>query len=94
MLEWIIGRIEGIADAAETAIGRVPAAGSLDLDGLDISAEDVAEVTGVDVEAWRGEVPLIEEWFAKIGAEDAVHAARRAGRAEDPARGSVTGSSG
>jgi phosphoenolpyruvate carboxykinase (GTP) len=67
VLEWIIGRIEGTADAAETPIGLVPAAGSLDLDGLDISPEDVAEVTSVDTEAWRGEVPLIEEWFAKIG---------------------------
>ena len=69
VLEWIIGRIEGTKDATETAIGLVPSPGSLNLDGLDISEEDVAEVTGVDVEAWRGEVPLIDEWFAKIGSK-------------------------
>jgi len=67
VLEWIIGRIEGTADATETPIGFVPAAGALDVEGLDITPEDVATVTSVDVEAWRGEVPLIEEWFAKIG---------------------------
>ncbi len=67
VLEWIIGRIEGTAEAAETPIGLIPSEGSLDVEGLDISAEDVAEVTGVDVEAWKGEVPLIDEWFAKIG---------------------------
>ncbi|MBK6872643.1 MAG: phosphoenolpyruvate carboxykinase (GTP) [Kineosporiaceae bacterium] len=67
VLEWIIGRIEGTADAVETPIGMVPAHGSLDVSGLDISEADVDEVTSVDAEAWRNEVPLIEEWFAKIG---------------------------
>ncbi len=67
VLEWVVGRIEGTKDALETEIGLVPAAGSLNLDGLEISEADVAEVTGVDVEAWRGEVPLIDEWFTRIG---------------------------
>ena len=90
VLEWIVGRVEGIADAAETPVGRVPAAGALDLDGLDISAEDVAEVTGVDVEAWKRRGRADRGMVRQDRAEDAVHPARRAGRAEDPARGSVT----
>jgi phosphoenolpyruvate carboxykinase (GTP) len=67
VLEWIIGRIEGRAHAAETPIGFVPTPASLDLDGLDISDEDVAKALAVDVDEWRAEVPLIEEWFGKIG---------------------------
>ena len=51
----------------ETAIGHVPGEGSLDIDGLDMTAEQVAEALTVDPEEWAAEIPLIEEWFAKIG---------------------------
>jgi phosphoenolpyruvate carboxykinase (GTP) len=67
VLEWIIDRIEGTADAVETPIGFVPTIGSLDLEGLDISESDVAEVLAVDLDEWRAEIPLIEEWFTRIG---------------------------
>ncbi|MFN8079807.1 MAG: phosphoenolpyruvate carboxykinase (GTP) [Kineosporiaceae bacterium] len=67
VLEWVIDRVDGKADAVETPIGLVPAKGSLDLAGLDISEAEVDEVTAVDIAAWKNEVPLIEEWFAKIG---------------------------
>lgn len=39
----------------------------LDLAGLDAPAVDVAAVLEVDVEEWKAEVPLIEEWFDKVG---------------------------
>ena len=39
----------------------------LDLVGLDAPAVDVAAVLEVDVEEWKAEVPLIEEWFDQIG---------------------------
>jgi phosphoenolpyruvate carboxykinase (GTP) len=67
VLEWIINRIEGKADAVATAIGNVPTAGHLDLAGLDVDAADVDEALRVDAEEWRTEIPLIEEWFEFIG---------------------------
>jgi phosphoenolpyruvate carboxykinase (GTP) len=67
VLKWAIERIEGRAAAQETAIGHVPTADQLDLDGLDASREDVEAALAVDVEEWKAEVPLIEEWFDKIG---------------------------
>jgi phosphoenolpyruvate carboxykinase (GTP) len=67
VLKWVVERIEGDAPARETAIGLVPADGALDLDGLDITAEDLAAVLAVRPEEWRAELPLIEEWFASIG---------------------------
>ncbi|MGK8521112.1 phosphoenolpyruvate carboxykinase (GTP) [Nocardia asteroides] len=67
VLEWIIGRIEGSADAEATAIGNVPTAAHLDLDGLDVDAKDVDEALAVDAEEWRKEIPLIEEWFEFVG---------------------------
>ncbi|WP_406692554.1 phosphoenolpyruvate carboxykinase (GTP) [Saccharopolyspora sp. ID03-671] len=66
VLKWIINRIEGNATAEDTAIGRVPSADQIDLSGLDTPREDVETALNVDVEEWKAEIPLIEEWFAKI----------------------------
>ncbi|MFV0457877.1 MAG: phosphoenolpyruvate carboxykinase (GTP) [Actinomycetales bacterium] len=68
VLKWIIERLEGTADAVETPIGRVPTPESLDLDGLDMTAEDVQVALAVKNDEWQREVELIDEWFAKIGA--------------------------
>jgi phosphoenolpyruvate carboxykinase (GTP) len=67
VLKWVIERIEGRAAATETPIGYVPTADQLDLDGVDAPLADVRAALAVDVEEWRAELPLIEEWFAKIG---------------------------
>ena len=67
VLKWAVERIEGAATAAETPIGYVPTAGSLDVSGLDMEPTGVERVLGVDTEEWREELPQIEEWFAKIG---------------------------
>jgi phosphoenolpyruvate carboxykinase (GTP) len=67
VLKWAIERIEGTAAATETAIGYVPSADQLDLEGLDAPLEDVEAALTVDIEEWKAEIPLIEEWFARIG---------------------------
>ncbi|MGH3495341.1 MAG: phosphoenolpyruvate carboxykinase (GTP), partial [Sciscionella sp.] len=67
VLKWVIERIEGAAAAKETPIGWVPAAGDLDLQGLECDPADVDASLVVDAEEWRKELPSIEEWFAKIG---------------------------
>ncbi len=67
VLEWIIQRIEGTADAVETPIGLTPTPEALDVTGLDLSAEQLQQVLAVDEKEWAAEVPLIEEWFTKIG---------------------------
>ncbi len=67
VLKWVIERIEGRAGAADTAIGRVPTPDQLDLSGLDIPIEDVNAALAVTLDEWRAELPLIEQWFNKIG---------------------------
>ncbi|KHL02882.1 phosphoenolpyruvate carboxykinase (GTP) [Sinomonas humi] len=67
VLKWAIERIEGAADAVETPIGFVPTAESLDLDGLDMTPEQVEEAVRFDADEWRDEVPGLEEWFARFG---------------------------
>jgi phosphoenolpyruvate carboxykinase (GTP) len=67
VLKWAIERIEGKADAVETPIGFVPAAGSLDLTGLDLSHAHVEDAVRVDPAEWATELASIEEWYAQFG---------------------------
>ena len=60
-------RIEGQAAAVETPIGHVPAPGSLDVTGLDLSEAALERALEVDVEEWKAEIPQIQEWFEKFG---------------------------
>ncbi|GAA1880629.1 phosphoenolpyruvate carboxykinase (GTP) [Williamsia serinedens] len=67
VLKWIVERIEGSASGVETPIGVVATPEALDLDGLDVDVQDVAESLAVNVDEWREEIPSIEEWFSFVG---------------------------
>jgi len=67
VLKWVVQRLEGEAEAVDTPIGRVPAPGSLDIEGLDTTDDDVAKALTVDPEEWRQELPQISEWFDQFG---------------------------
>ena len=69
VIKWAIEQIEGANTSIETPIGLVPAPGAIDTNGLETSEQDMAEVSAVNLDEWRAEVPLIEEWFTKIGAK-------------------------
>ena len=45
----------------------MPAPGSLDIDGLDVTEEQLAQALAVDAEEWKAELPQIQEWFDKFG---------------------------
>lgn len=66
-MKWIIERVEGKANGSTTPIGIVPSADDLDLEGLDADPADVNEALAVNVQEWRDELPLIEEWFEFVG---------------------------
>ncbi len=67
VLKWVIQRIEGKASASETSIGRIPTVDQIDLDGLTVPVADIEASLEVDVDEWRAELPLIEDWFDTIG---------------------------
>ncbi len=67
VLKWVIERLEGTAAAVETPIGLVPAPGALDIDGLDLTEDEVRQALAVDAEEWHREIPQIQEWFEKFG---------------------------
>ncbi|MGO4299124.1 phosphoenolpyruvate carboxykinase (GTP) [Leifsonia sp. RAF41] len=67
VIEWIARRVEGTAGSVGTPIGRLPVVDELDLDGLDLPADDVAALFEVDPQSWLAECDLTEEFFARFG---------------------------
>ena len=68
VLKWMLDRIEGRADAAETPIGFVPTPESLTLDGLSISRPALEELLRVDPADWVAEEESTGKFFEKFGA--------------------------
>jgi phosphoenolpyruvate carboxykinase (GTP) len=67
VLKWIFERTAGKAEAGDTAIGRLPTAKALDLEGLSVPAGDLDLLLDVDRRGWAEELPLIREHFASFG---------------------------
>ena len=66
MLEWVFRRCDDAAEAVETPIGRVPATGALDTDGLDVDSDDLAELLKVDPAEWQAQLPQLHEHYARF----------------------------
>ncbi|MGN0597796.1 MAG: phosphoenolpyruvate carboxykinase domain-containing protein, partial [Ruminiclostridium sp.] len=70
VLEWIIDRADGKADAVETAIGYEPKPEDINVEGLEaegITTETIKDLLSVDKEYWLEDVKGIKEFYAKFG---------------------------
>ncbi|KFF59828.1 phosphoenolpyruvate carboxykinase [Cryobacterium sp. MLB-32] len=67
VLEWMVRRIEGHADAIDTPIGLLPTEDGLNIDGLDLAPEALEQLFDIDTNSWLAECDLTEEYFAKFG---------------------------
>lgn len=67
VLDWIIARCEGRADAKETAIGYLPHPEDINTEGLDISKETLEKLLEVNNVDWLNEMQGIEEFYQKFG---------------------------
>ncbi len=67
VLEWIVNRLSGKAEAVDTPIGRIPAPGALNTDGLDITVEKLAELFAINTDSWLAETDLTQEYYAEFG---------------------------
>ena len=67
VLRWIIDRCEGRAGAVETPIGYLPRPEDLDVSGLDVSAETLAQLLAVDPAQWRDEMNDLGAYFDTFG---------------------------
>jgi phosphoenolpyruvate carboxykinase (GTP) len=67
VLEWIVRRLEGKVEADETPIGLVPRIDDLNIEGLSIGRDAVAELLKVDEDKLRDELPQVREHLARFG---------------------------
>ena len=67
VLAWIVERLGGAAPAVESAIGRHPAPGALDLDGVAVTPAQVEELFAVNADTWLTECDLTEEYYSQFG---------------------------
>jgi phosphoenolpyruvate carboxykinase (GTP) len=67
VLKWIVDRLEGRAEAVDTAIGLLPAPGSLDVSGLGLSQAQLDLLMTVDADIWRQEAALVPAFYDRFG---------------------------
>jgi phosphoenolpyruvate carboxykinase (GTP) len=67
VLAWIVDRLEGKVEARDTPIGRLPASGSLNVDGLGLTDAQLHLLLSVDKSVWQEEAILIAESYQQYG---------------------------
>ena len=67
VLLWILDRCEDKVGAVETAIGYVPNAEDINIEGLNVSIDTIKDLLSVDVKSWKEDVANIKEFYAQIG---------------------------
>ncbi len=67
VLMWILARCAGEMDAKETAIGYLPYAKDIAIEGLDITEDVIEGLLQVDSALWLEDVAGIREFYAQVG---------------------------
>ncbi len=67
VLKWIFDRVDGNVDAVKTAIGYMPTVDGIDIDGLDVSKDDMAELLHVNKKEWLEEAADVRENYKIYG---------------------------
>ncbi len=67
VIDWVIRSVEGEHEGRKTAVGTVPAAGELNLSGIESVEAELDELFAVDSASWLAECDLTEEFFAQFG---------------------------
>ncbi|MEI8115695.1 MAG: phosphoenolpyruvate carboxykinase (GTP) [Bacteroidia bacterium] len=67
VLAYIFDRCDGKGETVDTFVGKVPAVGAINTEGLDMTAEQMVNALAVNAEEWKDEVALIDEHYANFG---------------------------
>ncbi len=67
VLKWVVDRCEGKAAARESVIGLLPEQGAIDVTGLSLDAENLAELLSVDPALWAQEAQANARDLASLG---------------------------
>ncbi|MFB7475339.1 phosphoenolpyruvate carboxykinase (GTP) [Kitasatospora sp. NPDC056184] len=67
VLKWVVERLEGTGEGVETPIGVLPTVEGFDLNGLELSKEDLDLLFTVDADIWRQEAALVPAHLEMFG---------------------------
>jgi phosphoenolpyruvate carboxykinase (GTP) len=68
VLKWVVERISGTGKAVNTPIGNLPAAGAIDISGLEgVTEADMELLLAIDKEAWKAEIESIRANYVEYG---------------------------
>ena len=63
LLAWMLERVAGEAQVVPTTLGGIPSAGGLNLHGLELSDDALAQLFEIDSDSWLSELQGIDEYF-------------------------------
>jgi phosphoenolpyruvate carboxykinase (GTP) len=69
VLKWIVDRCHGRAYARETTVGWMPRPEDIDIEGIDVTLDDIRQLESVSTDEIKQEILLQEELFLKIAGE-------------------------
>lgn len=69
VLDWMLKRIDNSVDAQDTEIGYIPYPKDININGLDITEDQMNDILSVDKEAWLKEAKEIKEFYKKFGSK-------------------------
>jgi len=67
VLKWVVERVCGTGKAMKTPIGMMPTEDAIDVEGLNVSKEDMHELLLVKKDEWLNEVESIRENYKSYG---------------------------
>jgi phosphoenolpyruvate carboxykinase (GTP) len=67
VLAWIFDRCAGRGEAVTSPVGHLPAPGSLDVDDLGLTDEQLVALFQVDTDEWLDEVDALRDHYAAFG---------------------------
>lgn len=67
VLDWILDRCEQKREAVETVLGFMPKPEDINIDGIDVTRDDLNELLKVDKKLWQKEVADLESFYEQFG---------------------------
>jgi phosphoenolpyruvate carboxykinase (GTP) len=67
VIAWVIGKVSGEFVGKDSALGNIPAAGELDLSGLELDQLTVDELFAIEPVSWSAEISTIRDFFDSFG---------------------------
>lgn len=67
VLDWILDRCENKKEAHKTALGFMPGSDDINLEGTDISKEELTNLLSIDKNLWQKEAAELEKYYERFG---------------------------